>query len=78
MIIKLGEGESVTVNMLQACFWKVRDRCESDGQALYQIVFSGNAKLDLTKDESVAFEQFIDQSSKPKLIQPVQGNLIQL
>lgn len=77
MIIKLGEGEAVTVNMLQACFWKVRERPQ-DEQPLYQIVFSGNATLDLTKDESAAFEQFLDQSSKPKLIQPVQGSLVQL
>ena len=68
MIVQLGES-GTTINMLQACYWKVLVSIE--GSEIYQLVFSGDTPLVLSKAESAAFKQFLERSSQPSLIQPV-------
>lgn len=70
MIVQLGES-GTTVNMLQACYWKLHPNLEN-----YEIVFSGNVSLVLNQPESAAFKQFLERSSQPSLIQPVGHGLV--
>ena len=74
MIIKLGkEANAVTINMLQVCYWQPKESLRLE-KPVYEIYFPCGS-LVLSVEESQAFEQFLQQSSQPKLIQPVPSGL---
>lgn len=77
MIIRLGTDKTApSINMLHVCFWKVIGVIHD--QAIYLITFAGGSELTLSKDESIAFDQFLQQSSQQRLIQPVSSGGILL
>jgi len=70
MIIKLGtESDAPSINLLQACFWFALR--VDDNQAIYRIAFPGMTILDLTKEQSAAFDQFLRRKAEPSRIQPL-------
>ncbi len=75
MIITLGKSESdaVSINVLQICYWRVLKNRE--GEDIYQLVFPGQTELTLTRDESLAFGQFMKQKAEPQRIQPASAIL---
>lgn len=78
MIIKLGQNDSdaVSINVLQICYWRVLKNGE--GEDIYLLVFPGATQLTLTRNESVAFSQFMKQKAEPSRIQPVSNGGIAL
>lgn len=74
MIIKLGKNpNAATINMLQVCYWKPTGNSVPE-KMVYEIYFPCGS-LVLSVEESVAFEQFLEQSSQPRLIQPPPSGL---
>lgn len=72
MIIKLGD-DGVTVNLLQACYWRKAEPSLREPDAIrYEIVFAGNTSLILSESETAFFLKFLEQNSSPRLIQAPQ------
>lgn len=73
MVLKL--SDNTTINLLQACYWRVTKPLLTGDAKTIEIVFPGETSLILSPEETGHFEQMLERMARPQLIQPAVGGL---